>query len=438
MAQIDATVVNVSLSSLAASLHSSLATIQWVTSGYLLALALMLPLSGWLVDRIGARSLYLWCFSAFIISSALCGLAWSAGSLIGFRILQGMTGGLMAQMIMARAAGRHMAKVFGYVAIPVLVGPILGPVLGGAILQHLTWRWLFLVNVPVGALALALAVLFIPEDGALIQRRTFDLPGFLVLAPALVLFLYGADNIREHSGQLCFAIAIVMIIVFARGALRKGPEALLDLRLFRSGVFPVSARTQFLQNGIVYATQMLLPLYLIKACGRTPGEVGVLLLPLGLGMLTGYPSIGWLTKHFGIRNVAAGGSLLSLLSALPFLYLANHRMVGTIFVVSLLLRGMGQSAIGVPSLSAAYSGVPKQEIPMATTALNIVQRLGGPTLTTLMAAFLAWRMHFAVSADEVSRAFMLSFLTLAVLHVLLLVSTLRLLRVLPKASEVTC
>jgi EmrB/QacA subfamily drug resistance transporter len=441
MAQIDATVVNVSLSSLAASLHSSLATIQWVTSGYLLALALMLPLSGWLVDRIGARSLYLWCFSAFIISSALCGLAWSAGSLIGFRILQGMAGGLMApmaQMIMARAAGRHMAKVFGYMAIPVLLGPIMGPVLAGAILQHLTWRWLFLVNVPVGVLALALAVLFIPEDDALIQRRTFDLPGFLILAPALVLFLYGADNILDHSGQLCFAIAIVMIIVFARGALRKGPKALLDLRLFRSGVFPVSARTQFLQNGIVYATQMLLPLYLIKACGRTPGEVGVLLLPLGLGMLAGYPSIGWLTKHFGIRNVAAGGSLISLLSALPFLYLADHRMVGPIFIVSLLLRGIGQGAIGVPSLSAAYSGVPKQEIPMATTTLNIVQRLGGPTLTTLMAAFLAGRMHFAVSADDVSRAFMLSFLALAVLHVLLLVSTLRLPRVLPKASEVTC
>ena len=253
-----------------------------------------------------------------------------------------------------------------------------------------------------------------------------------------MLFLYGADNIRDHLGQLCFAIAIVMIVIFARGALRKGPEALLDLRLFRGGVFPVSARTQFLQNGIVYATQMLLPLYLIKACGHTPGEVGFLLLPLGLGMLAGYPSMGWLTKHFGIRNVAAGGALISFLSTLPFLYLANHRMAGPIFVMSLLIRGMGQSAIGVPSLSAAYSGVPKQEIPMATTTLNIVQRLGGPTLTTLMAAFLAWRMHFVGSVDGIARAFMLSFLAIAVLHVLLLVSTLGLPTVLPKASEVTC
>ena len=155
LSQLDATVVNVSLSSLAVDLHSSLTAIQWVTSGYLLALALMLPLSGWLVERIGARSLYLWCFSAFTLSSALCGLAWSANSLIAFRILQGMSGGLMApmaQMMMARAAGKHLARIIGYAAVPVMLGPILGPVIAGAILQHASWRWLFLVNLPVGVL----------------------------------------------------------------------------------------------------------------------------------------------------------------------------------------------------------------------------------------------------------------------------------------------
>jgi len=159
MGQVDATVVNVSLSSLAVDLHSSLTTIQWVTSGYLLALALMLPLNGWLVGQLGAKSLYLWCFPIFTLSSALCGLAWSANSLIGFRVLQGMSGGLMApltQMMIVRAAGRHTARVFGYAAIPILLGPLLGPVLAGAILQHGSWRWLFLVNIPVGLLGIAL------------------------------------------------------------------------------------------------------------------------------------------------------------------------------------------------------------------------------------------------------------------------------------------
>src|ERR1700688_4134226 len=129
MTQLSTTMVNVSLSNLGAELHASLSAIQWVTSGYLRALALMLPLNGWLVERIGAKALYPWCFSAFTLSSALCGIAWSANALIGFRILQGMSGGLlapMAQMMLARVAGRHMARVLGYAAVPILLAPILG------------------------------------------------------------------------------------------------------------------------------------------------------------------------------------------------------------------------------------------------------------------------------------------------------------------------
>ena len=127
LSQLDATVVNVSLSSLATELHARLSTIQWVTSGYLLALALMLPLNGWLVDRIGAKKLYLICFSGFTLSSALCALSWSANSLIGFRILQGISGGLMApmaQLMMARVAGKHMVRVMGYAAVPILLGKL--------------------------------------------------------------------------------------------------------------------------------------------------------------------------------------------------------------------------------------------------------------------------------------------------------------------------
>jgi EmrB/QacA subfamily drug resistance transporter len=197
MAQLDATVVNVSLASLAADLNVSLSTIQWVTSGYLLALALMLPLNGWLVDRIGAKALYLWCFAAFTLSSALCGMAWSANSLIVFRILQGMSGGLlapMAQMMIARAAGKQMAQVVSVAALPVLLAPLLGPVVAGAILQFASWRWLFLINLPVGVLALALAAAFLPNDREETRSRNLDLLGLALLSPGLVLFLYGSDH----------------------------------------------------------------------------------------------------------------------------------------------------------------------------------------------------------------------------------------------------
>ena len=187
ISQMDATVVNVSLSSLALELHTTLSNIQWVTSGYLLTLALTLPLSGWLVDRIGAKALYLWCFSAFTLTSALCGLAWSANSLIGFRILQGTSGGLLApmsQLIVARVAGKKMARVLGFAAMPILLAPLLGPVIAGALLRFASWRWLFWVNLPFGALALTLAALVLPNDQHERRPRNLDLFGLGLLSPA--------------------------------------------------------------------------------------------------------------------------------------------------------------------------------------------------------------------------------------------------------------
>jgi EmrB/QacA subfamily drug resistance transporter len=428
LSQLDATVVNVSLPSLAAELNASLATIQWVTSGYLLALALTLPLSGWLVDRIGAKALYLWSFSAFTFASALCGVAWSANSLIAFRILQGMTGGLlapMAQMMIARAAGKQLARVAGYAALPVLLGPILGPVIAGAILQHASWRWLFFVNLPVGALALLLATVFLPDDRRQGKRRPLDFAGLAMLSPGLVLILYGSDHVNHRLGIAALATGLALLACFVRTATRKGPDALIDLQLFKGRVFRVSALTQFLSNGIMFAGQMLIPFYLISACGRSPSATGLMLAPLGLGMACSLPSLGALPRRFGLRNVSAGGALLALLGTLPFLYLAGHGLVLALLTIALFCRGVGLGAVGIPSLTAAYVSVRKQDLPMATTSFNIVQRLGGPTLTTLCATFLAWRLNVADGSGNLFGAFVGAFALLCALHALLFVSALR-------------
>ncbi|EDT03303.1 DHA2 family efflux MFS transporter permease subunit [Burkholderia ambifaria] len=431
LSQLDATIVNVSLSSLATDLHASLSTIQWVTSGYLLALTLVLPLNGWLVDRIGAKALYLWCFSAFTLTSALCGLAWSAPSLIAFRVLQGVSGGLlapMAQMMIARVAGQQMARVIGYAAVPVLIAPILGPVVAGAILQHASWRWLFLVNLPVGALALALAVWFLPGDRDETQRRELDWVGLALLSPALVLFLYGAERIDTVPGIAAIAGSVLLLAAFLRVERRKGGHALIDVALFRARVFGAAAATQFLSNGAIYAGQMLIPVFLIQACGRSPGEMGWLLAPLGLGMLVTYPLMGALTSRFGVRRLAAAGAMLALVATLPIVYLALAGYDPYVLVPALFLRGMGQSAIGIPSMSAAYASVERRNLPMATTSLNIVQRLGGPTFTTICTLFLAWRLQ----AESVSPggmqgvAYAWAFGLLCALHAASFVTTLRL------------
>jgi EmrB/QacA subfamily drug resistance transporter len=429
MALLDATIVNVSLASLATDLNVSLLTIQWVTSGYLLALALMLPLSGWLVDRIGARALYLWCFAAFTLSSTLCGLAWSANSLIAFRILQGMSGGLlapMAQMIVARAAGKHMAQVVGIAALPILLAPLLGPVIAGAILQFSSWRWLFLVNLPVGVLALALAAAFLPNDRDETKPRGLDLAGLVLISPGLVLFLYGSDHLDQSIGLAALAASVIMFGLFLRTARLKGDAALIDLRLLQGKGFSASIVAMFMVNGVSFAGQMLIPIYLIRACGLSPSQTGWLLAPLGLGMMCTYPFMGHLTRRFGIRKLAACGALLAFAGTLPLVFLAEHGLVVTVLVAALFIRGVGVSAIGVPSITSGYASVKRQDLPMATTAMNIVQRLGGPTLTTLCATFLGWRLPVTADLATVSGAFVAAFGLLCALHALLFLATLRL------------
>jgi EmrB/QacA subfamily drug resistance transporter len=438
MPLLSTTMVNVSLSSLGTELHASLSAIQWVTSGYLLALALMVPLNGWLVERIGAKALYLSCFSAFTLSSALCGIAWSANALIGFRILQGMSGGLMApmtQMMIARAAGKHMARVMGYAAVPVLLAPILGPVIAGAILQFASWRWLFLVNLPVGAFAIILAIFFLPNDREETKRRNLDLVGFALLSPGLVLFLYGSDHMGQRIGQVTLALSVVLLALFFRVAIHNGPRALIDLRLFKGRTFAAATVTQFVSNGISFAGQMLIPIYLIEACGRSPSATAWLLAPLGVGMICSYPWMGALTQRFGIRKVSAGGAFLALAGTLPFVWLASHGLSVAVLASALFLRGVGLSAVGIPSISAAYASVKMRDLPMAATSLNIVQRLGGPTMTTLCATFLGWRLSAAPSPVVTSDAFAEAFGLLCFLHVLLFLATLRLPWLVPDAAE---
>lgn len=418
LTQLDATIVNVSLSSLAKDLGSTLPAIQWVTSAYLLALTLVLPLNGWLVGRIGGKALYLWCFSLFTASSALCGLAWSANSLIGFRILQGVSGGLlapMAQMVMKRAAGNQFTRIAGYAALPILLGPLLGPVIAGAILHYASWRWLFLVNLPVGLLALLLANRFLPDDKPEHTSRRLDWVGLLLLSPALALVLLGFERIAQRTGLVALIAGGLLLAVFLRVESRKAARALIDLSQFRSKVFRVAATAQFLSNGVLFAGQMLIPLFLIQACGRSPATMGWMLAPLGLGMMVTFPSLGFLTNRFGERAVAVGGASVACCATLALTWLANHPLDVLVLIPALFLRGMGQGAVGLPTLSSAYASVEPRNLPMAATTLNIVQRLGGPALTTLCAAFLD-RMLGARVGHASPNAWTLAFLLLAALH----------------------
>ena len=436
LAQMDATIVNVSLSSLALELHTTLSNIQWVTSGYLLALALTLPLSGWLVDRIGLKAVYLWSFAAFTLTSALCGLAWSANSLIGFRILQGVSGGLlapMAQLLVVRAAKDRMTRVLSFAAMPVLLAPLLGPTIAGALLHFASWRWLFLVNLPFGALAFTLAALFLPQDRHERRPRRLDLIGLGLLSPSIVLFLFGSERLTAPSGLAALALSVLLFGVFLWWARKRKDDAIVDLRLFKDRFFSAAVGATFLSQGVSFAGQMLVPAFLTRVADLSPGGTGLLLAAQGLGMMISYPLVGSLVERLGNRLVSVGGALTSLAGTLPFIYLSGHGPAHTLIAGALFVRGMGLSCIGIPSISAAYVSVKRENLPMATTTLNIVMRMGGPTLTTICATFLGWRLTASATAP-VSTAYGAAFVLLCGFHLVLCAAAMRLPRRAGRAS----
>lgn len=427
MTGLDSTVVNVSLSTLSSELHASIGSIQWVVSGYLFALALMLPLSGWLVDRVGAKRIYIVCFAAFTAASMLCGMAHTCGMLIAFRVLQGATGGLLApmtQMMLARVAGRHMAHVLSLSAMPVLLAPLLGPAVAGSILQYGSWRWLFYLNLPIGTAATLLAARVLPKDDATLQNRRFDLLGFLLLSPSLALLLFGLEYSGTWPGKISLFAAVPLLAGFVSYAARKGAVAIIDVALFRERVFSAAALNTFIANGLTFGGQMLVPLYLITQCGLSTGRTGLLFMSVGIGMFCSVPSLGFLTDRFGCRPVSTGGAALALIGTLPFVWMEKYGLSIPVTCVGLFLRGVGLGVINTPSMAAAYASVPRDKLPVATTALNIVQRMGGPLATTLLAIVLEWNSRHGRTADHAS--FRGGFLFLSSLHVLSVLAALRL------------
>ena len=201
---LDTTIVNVALDTLSRDLHSPLADIQWVATGYMLALAAVIPVSGWAAGRFGAKRLWVASVVLFTLGSALCGLAWSTETLVIFRVLQGIGGGMImpvGTMMLTRAAGpARLGRIMSIIGMPMILAPIFGPTLGGLIIDHLDWRWIFYVNVPVGIVAVVMGMRLLPNVEEGVFRTKLDRLGLALLALGVPLFVYGLAEIGQSGG----------------------------------------------------------------------------------------------------------------------------------------------------------------------------------------------------------------------------------------------
>lgn len=381
MAMLDSTVVNLALGTIRIDFDTSLAKVQWVATGYLIALAMSLPLTGWLGRRFGQGRLWVVTTLAFIVTSVVCALSSELWLLVLGRCLQGLAAGLMVPagqaLLSALADRRQLGRLMGTVGLAVALGPALGPGFGGVLIDALSWRWLFWINVPVGVLALVAARTVLTFDEAT-EESPLDARGLMMMGVGLPLLLYGtaeigASGLRPIS-LVTLGLGIAPTMAFLRHA-RKSTEPLIDMRLLSRPGFTMAVVTSGLTGAAMYGGLLLFPLYFQEALRQTPTEAGLMLLAMGLGSALALPFAGALTDQKGPAIVCLAGSMLLMIGTAPFFVLPHLSIAG--FAVLLFLRGIGLALAQMPAMTAAYGAVEKHETGDAATLVNIGQRLGG-------------------------------------------------------------
>jgi len=404
----DTTIVGVALHSLVADLHTTVATVQWVTTGYLLALGMTVPLSTWATARFGGKRVWLFSLAVFLVGSAASGAAWNAPALIAGRVVQGVGGGLMlpvmTTLVVRAAGGRLLGRATSIVALPALLGPILGPLAGGLILTHLDWRWMFWINIPLGLAGLLLAARFLDRDEPS-SRPRLDVAGFALLAPGIAAVLLGfsraSDEGFAHDGVLVPLIAgAVLVAGFCRHAVRR-TDALVDLRLFAHRPTSSGSAVLFFSGFALYGALFLLPLYYQQVRGTSPLDAGIALIPQGIGTLLSRSLAGGLTDRFGARIITVVGFLVVGAATLPFAFVDAHTTTWTL-AGWLLLRGIGLGAVTVPVMAVAYLGLAREQVAHASALVRIAQQIGGSFGTAVLAVLL---QHAATSSDDLATAF---------------------------------
>ncbi|HTW16266.1 MAG TPA: DHA2 family efflux MFS transporter permease subunit [Nocardioides sp.] len=397
MSILDITVVSVALKTFEAEFGATTAQVAWTMTAYTLALASVIPLTGWASDRFGTKRLYLTAIALFAAGSALCAVATSLEMLVAFRVLQGFGGGMLVPLgmtILTRAAGtERVGRVMAVMGIPMLLGPIAGPILGGALIDNASWHWIFLINVPIGIVALVYSAKVLPADDPT-PSETFDWLGMVLLSPGLALFLYGVSTIPEtgsawHAKVLVPAvIGLVLIVAFVPWALsRRNAHPLVDLRLFANRTLTFAVIAMSLFAIAFFGASLLFPQYYIGVRGESAMMAGLLLAPQGIGAMLTMPVAGVLSDKIGPGKIVLAG--VATITVGLGLYATLDDTTSYWFLgLALFIQGLGMGATMMPIMSAALQTLREHTIARGSTLMNIIQQVAASIGTAIFSVLL--------------------------------------------------
>ncbi len=395
---LDMTIVNVAIPKLAEEFNTDTTTIQWVVTGYLLSLAVFIPVSGWLGDRLGTKRIFMTALFLFTSASLLCGLSWNIESLIGFRILQGIGGGMLTPVgtaMLFRAFPPHeRAKGAAILTIPMVVAPASGPVLGGYLVEYHSWRDIFFINVPVGIAAFAFAWAFLREE---VQHEAgrLDIPGFILGCSGLASLVYalseaGSRGFDDQQVLMFGAIGLVLLAGFSFVELRV-PEPMIDIRLFKNRLFAATNTVQIVGQGGLMGALFLLPLLLQAEMGMSPLESGLTTFPQAIGVVTMIQVASRIYPHVGPRRMMMAGMAGATLTTAAFVFIGLNTDPWWIRLI-MYLRGASFSMVLVSLQTATFATISPRDMGRASALYNSGRQVAASFGVAVLASVLENRL----------------------------------------------
>ena len=404
MAALDTSIVNIAMPNIMSDFGSTIDDIEWVATGYMMAYAVFIPMSAWIRERMGSRNLYLAAIALFTVGSVLCGFAWNLPSLIVARILQAVGGGAVTPTGMTMVSEvfepHERGKAMGFWGMGVIIGPALGPTLGGYLTQTVGWRSIFFVNVPLGILVLLLGGALLRREAAHPVKKAFDLWGFLFLSAFLAGFLLGISKGEEDGwGSAfivgCFLCSTAGLVGFLLVE-SLVPHGIVDLSLFENRIFSSCVVVTIGRSIAMFAAMFLMPLFSQNLMGLDAFQSGLLLLPGSVLLAACMPVAGKLSDRFGPRYLVLAGTL----GIAYFMYLyraldANSSLWD--FVWPTFIRAGAISLMVAPIMATALNAIPLSKSAQASAILNLIQQVGGSAGIAVLGTVLDNRQAFQMA-----------------------------------------
>ncbi len=418
----DGTVIAPAAPRIAADFSVAATQISVAITAYLLTLAVLIPGSGWAADRWSPRRVFQIAIVVFAVASGLCALAPNLAVLTVFRVLQGVGGALMVpvgRLVVLRATAKaDLVRAIAYLTWPALTAPLIAPAVGGLVAEHASWRWIFVVNVPLGAIAFVAARLLVPSGGG--EKTTpLDKVGFALIAAGMALLVLGLDGVRGQAWPLVTAeiVAGLAVLTLAVRHLRRTDAPLLDLKVLRIHTFRVAAAGGSVYRMVITAIPFLLPLYFQLGLGWNSAQAGLAVIPLFAGNLGIKPATTALMRLFGIRTVLIGAIIGGAACLASFGWVAGTL---TVLLPVLVLSGMFRSIGFTAYNSAAFADVPAPELSRSNALFAALNEIGSGLGVAVGALLTEWgpavarAFRLATTADT---PYQFAFLALALLMV---------------------